>query len=84
VLKSEPCIEGKKAKNRPTVLICGSMVGEIRKPMVIGKFKRLQCFNNMNIFSLPVIWKSNKEAWMTIELMKQWLRYFNVEIFHPS
>jgi hypothetical protein len=80
VLKSESCSEGKKAKDRITVLMCGSMAEEIRKPLVIGKPKKLRCFKNMGISSLPVIWKFNKKAWKTTEIMEQWLRYFNADM----
>ncbi|CAI6369824.1 unnamed protein product, partial [Macrosiphum euphorbiae] len=80
VQKSESCSGGKKAKDRLTVLMCGSMAGEIRKPLVIGKSKKPRCFKNMDISSLPVIWKFNKKAWMTTEIMEQWLRYFNADM----
>ncbi|XP_025205101.1 tigger transposable element-derived protein 6-like [Metopolophium dirhodum] len=80
VMKSESCSGGKKAKDRLTVLMCGSMAGEIRKPLVIGKSKKPRCFKNMDISSLPVIWKFNKKAWMTTEIMEQWLRYFNADM----
>ncbi|XP_015363874.1 PREDICTED: tigger transposable element-derived protein 1-like [Diuraphis noxia] len=56
------------------------MAGEIRKPLVIGKSKKPRCFKNMDISSLPVIWKFNKKAWMTTEIMEQWLRYFNADM----
>ncbi|XP_027850980.1 tigger transposable element-derived protein 4-like [Aphis gossypii] len=71
VQKSESCSGGKKAKDCLTVLMCGSMAGEIRKPLVIGKSKKPRCFKNMDISSLPVIWKFNKKAWMTTEIMEQ-------------
>ncbi|KAL4132599.1 hypothetical protein QTP88_009723 [Uroleucon formosanum] len=80
VQKSESCSGGEKAKDRLTVLMCGSMAGEIRKPLVIGKSKKPRCFKNMDISSLPVIWKFNKIAWMTTEIMEQWLRYFNADM----
>jgi len=38
----------------------------------------------MDISSLPVIWKCNKEAWMTTEIMEQWLHYFNAEIWFQN
>jgi len=34
----------------------------------------------MYIASLPVTWKSNKKAWMTTEIMEQWLQYFNADM----
>ncbi|VVC25572.1 DDE superfamily endonuclease domain [Cinara cedri] len=54
VLKSESSSGGKKAKDRLTVLMCGSTAGEIRKPLVIGKSKKPRCFKSMDISSLPV------------------------------
>lgn len=62
------------------MLMCGSMAGKIRKPLVIGKSQKPQCFKNMVILSLPVMWKFNKKAWMTTEIMEQWLRYFNADM----
>ncbi|XP_060855630.1 tigger transposable element-derived protein 4-like [Metopolophium dirhodum] len=73
VIKGDACVGGKKSKDRLTVLMCGSMAGEIRKPLVIGKSMKPRCFKNMNIALLPVTWKSNKKAWMTAEIMEQWL-----------
>lgn len=80
VIKGDACVGGKKSKDRLTVLMCGSMAGEIRKPLVIGKSMKPRCFKNMNIASLPVTWKSNKKAWMTAEIMEQWLQYFNADM----
>jgi len=80
VKTSESCSGGKKAKDRLTVLMCGSMAGVIRKPLIIGKSKKHRCFKSMDISSLPVIWKFNKKAWMTAEIMEQWLRYFNADM----
>ncbi|XP_025191174.1 tigger transposable element-derived protein 6-like [Melanaphis sacchari] len=53
---------------------------EIRKPLVIGKSLKPHCFKNMNIALLPVTWKFNKKAWMTAEIMEQWLQYFNADM----
>ncbi|XP_060863424.1 tigger transposable element-derived protein 4-like [Metopolophium dirhodum] len=80
VIKGDACVGGKKSKDRLTVLMCGSMAGEIRKPLVIGKSIKPRCFKNMNIASLPVTWKSNKKAWMTAEIIEQWLQYFNADM----
>lgn len=51
--------------------MCGSIEGEIRKPLVIGKSMKPRCFKNMNIASLPATGKFNKKAWMMAEIMEQ-------------
>lgn len=56
------------------------MAGELRKPLVISKASKPRCFKNLDVSSLPVIWKFNTEAWMTCEIMEQWLSYFNAEM----
>lgn len=60
--------------------MCGSMTVEIRKPLVIGISIKPRCLENMNIVPLPVTWKFNNKAWMTTEIMEQWLQYFNAYI----
>jgi hypothetical protein len=39
------------------------MVGEMEKPLVIGKAAKQRCFMNLKIKNLPVIWRNNKKAW---------------------
>jgi hypothetical protein len=36
-VKGENCTGGKMSKERLTVLLCGNMVGEMEKPLMIGK-----------------------------------------------
>lgn len=62
------------------MLMCGSMTGEIRKPLVIDKSIKPRCFKNMNIVSLTVTWKFNKKALMMTEIMEQYLQYFNADM----
>jgi hypothetical protein len=63
-VKGGKCTGGKMYKERLTVLLCGNMVGEMEKPLVIGKAAKPRCFKNLKINNLPVIWKNNKKAWM--------------------
>ena len=72
-LKSEKCSGGKLSKERLTVLFCASMTGQKEKLLVIGKSARPRALKNVSIKDLPVIWKSNKKAWMTREIMGEWL-----------
>jgi hypothetical protein len=36
-------------------------VGEMEKPLVIGKAAKLRRFKNLKINNLPVIWRYNKK-----------------------
>ncbi len=76
-LRGEKCVGGKISKERLTVLVCGNLCGDMEKPLVIGKATKPRCFKNLKIESLPVIWRSNKKAWMTAGLMEEWLTAFN-------
>lgn len=79
-IRGEKCIGGKMSKERLTVLLCGNMLGEMEKPLVIGKAAKPRCFKNMDISKLPVTWRSNKKAWMTSGLMEEWLGSFNAKM----
>jgi hypothetical protein len=80
VVKGENCTGGKMSKERLTVLLCGNMVGEMEKSLVIGKAAKPNCFKNMKINNLPVIWRNNKKAWMTAATMEEWLNMFNAKM----
>jgi hypothetical protein len=54
---------------RIDVLLCGNMVGEMEKPLVIGKAAKPRCFKNRTINNLPLIWG----ALMTAAIMEEWL-----------
>jgi hypothetical protein len=70
-VKEEKCTRGKMSKERLTVLLCGDMVGEMEKPLVIGKAAKPRRFKDLKINNLPVIWRNNKKAWMTAATMKE-------------
>ncbi|GBO36241.1 hypothetical protein AVEN_154554-1 [Araneus ventricosus] len=54
------------------------MLGDLETPVVIGKAKKPRCFKNIDVRKLSVSWKSNKKAWMTTDIMSDWL----VELDH--
>lgn len=75
--KGEKCHGGKQSKERLTVMLCCFADGTFEKPLVIGKSKKPRCFNKIDIDKLPVIWKSNRKAWMTSDIMEEWLIRLN-------
>ena len=70
----EPLSGSKKAMQRITVLCCSNMTGTDKcKLLVIGKSIKPQCFRNIDVGSLPVTHRANKNAWMTTQLFTEWL-----------
>ncbi|XP_008179833.1 tigger transposable element-derived protein 6-like [Acyrthosiphon pisum] len=83
-LKGEQCKGGKLSKERLTVLLCGNMVGDMEKPLVIGKSVKPRCFKNLDVSKLPVIWCANKKAWMAGSIMENWLIQFNNRLIREN
>ena len=67
VLKGQTCAGGKRAKNRITVLVGTSAMGEKLPLLVIGRYAKPRCFKNS---SPPIKYVSNKKAWMTAEIFE--------------
>lgn len=63
----------KKSKERLTVLLCCSMVGEKLPPLVIGKYANPRCFRGGDVKNLPCEYKHTKNAWMTTGVFEAWL-----------
>jgi hypothetical protein len=61
---------------RKKVLLCGTMVGEMVKTLVIEKTAKSRLFKNLKSNNLPMIWRNSKKAWMTEER----LNMFNAKI----
>jgi hypothetical protein len=75
--RGEKCAGGKMAKERLTIMACVNMAGDSEKLLVIGKSARPRAFRKLNLDSLPVTWRSNKKAWMTCEIMFEYLQQFD-------
>jgi hypothetical protein len=76
----EKCTGAKMSIGRLTVLLCGNMVGELERPLVIRKAATPRRFKNLTINNLPVIWRNNKKAGMTAATMEEWLNMFNAKM----
>jgi hypothetical protein len=44
------------------LLLCGNVVVEMEKPLVIEKGGKPRCSKNLKINNLPVIWRNNKTS----------------------
>jgi hypothetical protein len=47
-------------EERLTVFLCGFMSGGMENPLVIGKATKSRCLRNMDMWKLPVEWRSEK------------------------
>ncbi|XP_061169979.1 tigger transposable element-derived protein 4-like, partial [Saccostrea echinata] len=72
--KNEIASGSKKCKDHVTALVCANMSGDDkRKLLIIGESKDPRCFRGK---SLPVVYKANKNSWMTGEIFSEWIREF--------
>ena len=77
VANGHHCEDGKKAKERMTVLLTASATGEKLKPLVIGKSANPRCFRGVHRAALGVEYEANRKAWMTSDLFQAWLEATN-------
>lgn len=70
----------KKEKSRISALFCCNSNASERLPIwFIGTAKRPKAFATagINIENLGCVWRSNKKAWMTTDIFKEWLLWFD-------
>lgn len=70
----------KKDKARISILFCCNSDASERIPVwFIGTARRPKAFvtAGINIENLGCVWRSNKKAWMTGEIFKEWLIWFD-------
>ena len=77
--KSKKCKGSKKSKERLTVALMTSATGEKKKPIVIGKYANPRCLKNVHREDLPCQYYSQKNAWMTSDILHKILSQFNRE-----
>jgi hypothetical protein len=73
--KGDLCIGGKLAKERLTVMLTVSALGEKERLLVIGKAQMPRCFGGKT--PPGIIWKANSKAWMNSQIFEDFLNEFN-------
>lgn len=69
----DDCNDGKRSKERVTVLLGANMDGSEKLELfMIGKSAKPRCFKGVK--SLPVEYSANRKAWMTSVLFEHWLK----------
>jgi hypothetical protein len=72
--------DGKREKERLTIVLGCSRAGEKLKPMVIGRSARPRDLRNTDLTRLPCAYRNNKKAWLTRAIFKDHLSKFNEEM----
>ena len=63
----------KLSKEHVTVLVGGNMAGNKLPLLVIGKSSRPRSFPCTSKFPLPLVYRSNKKAWMMGNIFEEWV-----------
>ncbi len=78
------CRGGKKSKQRITVAFFVTANGEKEKPVVIWHSENPRCLKRFDKTVLPVAYYSQKNSWMTGELMEAILTKLNSRLAHTN
>ncbi|KAM4694159.1 tigger transposable element-derived protein 1-like isoform 1-T2 [Discoglossus pictus] len=79
ISKEEKSVLGHKAaKDRLTLLLGGNASGDFKlKPLLVNRCENPRALRRKIKAALPVIWKSNLRAWVTLAVFADWfLNYF--------
>ncbi|KAK6166482.1 hypothetical protein SNE40_023159 [Patella caerulea] len=80
-VKGDDCAGGKRSTERLSIALCASLTGEKLKPLVLGRLKKPRCFSKVkDVDKLPVMYRSNKKAWMTAAIFEEWLQTVNKQM----
>ena len=74
--RGKKCHGGKKSKQRFTIAFLVNTAGAKEKPIVIWNSKKPRCFRGFDINNLPVKYYHQKNAWMTGEILVNYLTSF--------
>jgi len=80
--KGQRCRGGKQAKQRHMWAFFVNAAGEKEDPIVIGKYAKPHCFNNLKDIERPhgCWYYANPKAWMNTEIMKDVLARLNEKL----
>ena len=71
----------KKDKERLSIALCANADGSHKlDPLIIGKFAKPRCFANINVNSLPIMYRTNRKAWMLTTIFQEWLHEFSKQV----
>ena len=68
----------KHDKSRLTLMVCTSMLGEKEKLLLIWKSEKPRALKGADMSRLPVVYRSQKKAWMTGQIFCSWMKDFDI------
>nr|XP_006128720.1 tigger transposable element-derived protein 1-like [Pelodiscus sinensis] len=69
----------KAAKDRLTLLLGGNAAGDMKmKPLAVYQSETPRALKGFSKEHLPVIWRSNKKAWITGAIFSEWLTLYAI------
>ncbi|XP_056008513.1 tigger transposable element-derived protein 6-like [Ostrea edulis] len=81
--KTDAIAGSKKAKDRVTAMVCVNVSGsDKQRLLVIRKSRDPRCFRGKK--SLPVVYRSSANAWMTSDIFREWLKDFNKQMVRQN
>ena len=82
IAKEEKSAPGQKvSKERLTLLLGGNTADDFKlKPLLVYQAENPRALKGICKGQLPVIWKANKKAWVTLEVFEDWF----INHFVPS
>ena len=84
VMPGYSCHGGKAQKERITLLICCSWMGEKVKPLIIGKSVRPRCLRGADLDSMAISYKYQKSLWMNGDIFSCWMNEFETLVFQAG
>ena len=73
----EKCLGGKQSKDRVTVMLTASAMGEKLPLLVIGKSKKPRCLKGVDFNLFNVKYVNSSKAWMTTNIFNAYLTEIN-------
>lgn len=68
------------AKDRVSVLLCCSAIGEKLTPLVVGRYERPRALKDCPLGTLQCLYFWNKSSWVTRAIFEAWLTLINNEM----
>ena len=84
VEKGKRCSGGKKSKLRFTIAFLVNACGEKEPPIVVWNSANPRCFRGFDKNALPVKYYSQRQAWMTGEILESILSSFNLKMISQN
>ena len=84
VLPGDTCHGGEAQKERITLLLCCSWIGEKVKLLMIGKSFSPRCLRGVDLDKMSISYKAQKSSWMNVNIFSWWMNQFETIMFQAD